>query len=165
MSLLNDLGELALSTRLLRLSEVTRKDVTRIYKEHGIPFESKWFPVLYILTRRSPLSVIELADELGYAHPSVVTLTREMEKEKLLQSAYSRSDGRKRLLSLSPKAKKLQQRMQPLWDLMRLTAHEIYNHKSSLLRAVEDVEEALEKESYYDRYKRLSGAVKKRNGR
>ena len=55
-NLINELGELALSTRLMRLSEGMRKDVTRIYNEHGIDFESKWFPVLYVLSKRSPLN-------------------------------------------------------------------------------------------------------------
>ncbi len=155
MNIINELGELALSTRLMRLSEITRKDVSRIYKEHGIDFESKWFPVLFVLTKRSPLSIIELADELGYAHPSVIALVREMEKKKLIKSVIGKTDKRKRMLSLTPKAVAMKEEMQPLWDKMSIVAHQIYNGKHSLLQAIDEVEKTLQAESYYSRYNKL----------
>jgi MarR family transcriptional regulator, repressor for mepA len=151
-NMIEELGELALSTRLLRLSEWTRKDVTKIYKEYGMPFESKWFPVLYILSRKAPLSVMELTAELGYAHPSVIALVKEMEKQKLVRSVASKTDGRKRMLELTPKALDWQKKMQPLWDRMRLVANQIYNNGSSLLKAIKDVEAALGECSFYDRF-------------
>ena len=150
--LIEELGELALSTRLMRLAEWTRKDVTKIYKEYGISFESKWFPVLYILSRKAPLSVVELAEELGYAHPSVIALVKEMEKQKLIRSIPNKTDGRKRMLALTPKALEWEKKMQPLWDRMRLVAAQIYNNGSSTLRAIEDVEKALNESSFYDRF-------------
>jgi DNA-binding MarR family transcriptional regulator len=160
-NLIDELGELALSTRLMRLSEWTRKDVTRIYKEYGIAFESKWFPVLYVLSRRSPLSVGELAEELGYAHPSVIALVREMEKCGLVKSVASKTDARKRMLQLTPKALKWKEKMQPLWDQMRIVARQIYNNGSSLLKAIDDVEMALRESSYYDRFRKLTERINK----
>jgi DNA-binding MarR family transcriptional regulator len=160
-NLIDELGELALSTRLMRLAEWTRKDVTKIYKEYGIAFESKWFPVLYVLSRRSPLSVGELAEELGYAHPSVIALVKEMEKNGLIRSVVSKTDARKRMLQLTPKALKFKEKMQPLWDQMRVIAGQIYNNGSSLLQAVNDVEKALHECSYYDRFKKLTKKINK----
>jgi MarR family transcriptional repressor of mepA len=154
-TMIDELGELALSTRLMRLSEWTRKDVTKIYQEYGLAFESKWFPVLYILSRKAPLGVVELADELGYAHPSVIALVKEMEKQKLIRSVTSKTDARKRLLQLTPKALEWEKKMQPLWDKMRIVAGEIYNNGSSLLKAVEDVERALKECSFYQRFNKL----------
>ena len=151
-NMIEELGELALSTRLMRLSEWTRKDVTRIYKEYGMPFESKWFPVLYILSRKAPLSVMELTEELGYAHPSVIALVKEMEKQKLIRSAPSKIDRRRRMLELTPKAMEWQKKMQPLWERMRQVAAQIYNNGSSLLEAIINVEAALNECSFYDRF-------------
>jgi len=153
--LIDELGELALSTRLMRLSEWTRRDVTKIYAEYGLDFESKWFPVLYILGKKAPLSVMELTEELGYAHPSVIALVKEMEKQKLVRSVPSKTDGRKRMLELTPKAIEWQKKMQPLWDKMRLVAAQIYNNGSSILKAIIDVEAALGECSFYDRFKKL----------
>jgi|SRR6185437_7928436 len=152
---IDELGELALSTRLMRLSEWTRRDVTKIYKEYGLAFESKWFPVLYILSRKAPLSVMELTQELGYAHPSVIALVKEMEKQKLVRSQPSKTDGRKRMLELTPKAIEWQKKMQPLWDKMRIVAAGIYNNGSSILKAIINVEAALDECSFYDRFKKL----------
>ena len=155
-NMIDELGELALSTRLMRLAEWTRKDVTRIYQEYGMPFESKWFPVLYILSRKAPLSVMELTGELGYAHPSVIALVKELEKQKLVRSIPSKTDGRKRMLELTSRALEWEKKMQPLWDKMRIVAGDIYNNGSSLLRAIEDTEAALRDCSYYDRFKKLA---------
>ena len=153
-NLINELGELALSTRLMRLSEGMRKDVTRIYNEHGIDFESKWFPVLYVLSKRSPLSVLELANEIGYTHPSVIALVKEMGKKKLVKSVPGKDDARKRMLHLTQKALDMVNELEPLWYVMRLASQQVYNNGSSLLKAVEDAEAALEEEGYYERYKK-----------
>ncbi len=153
--IIDELGELALPTRLMRLAEWTRKDVTKIYQEYGIAFESKWFPVLYMLKREGPLSVVKLAAALGYSHPSVIALVREMEQHKLVRSVPSKTDGRKRMLELTPKALEWEKKMQPLWEKMRIVAAAIYNNGSSLMRAIENTEAALRGCSYYDRFKKL----------
>jgi DNA-binding MarR family transcriptional regulator len=95
---------------------------------------------------------MELTGELGYAHPSVIALVKEMEKQKLVRSIPSKTDGRKRMLELTPKAIEWQKKMQPLWDRMRLVAARIYNNGSSLLKAIMDVEAALNECSFYDRF-------------
>jgi len=153
MGLIDELGELAIATRLMRISEQTRKDVTRIYKEHYLEFESKWFPVLYVLSKKGSLGVIELADEIGYAHPSVIALVKEMQQQKLVKSAGSKTDGRKRILSLTQKALDMMEEFQPLWEDFIAINKIIYNNGSSMLKALEDTEAALKKESFYDRYK------------
>jgi DNA-binding MarR family transcriptional regulator len=160
MNLINELGELALSTRMVRLSEQCRRDVTRIYKEHHLDFESKWFPVLYVLSQKKSSGVIELADEIGYTHPSVIALVKEMQKKKLVKSVPSKTDRRMRMLSLTQKAQNMIHEFKPLWDDFRSVSKQDYNNGSSLLKAVEDCEAALEKESYYQRYKKLE--VKKK---
>ena len=155
MGLIEELGELAIATRMLRLSEQIRKDVTRIYNEHQLKFESKWFPVLYALSKKGPLGVIELADEIGYTHPSVIALVKEMQKQKLVNSVPCKKDGRKRLLSLTKKASKMVLEFEPLWQDFVSINQIIHNNGSSLLKAIEDTEAALKDEGYYDRYKKL----------
>jgi DNA-binding MarR family transcriptional regulator len=163
MGLIDDLGELAVGTRLMRLSERTRKDVTRIYKEHHLDFEAKWFPVLYVLNHKLAMGVVELADEIGYTHQSVMALVKEMQKQKLIKSNSSKSDGRKRMLSLTPKALDLIKEFKPLWEDFLTVNHVIYNNGSSLLKAVEDTEAALRKEGFYERYKKLEAKRKNKS--
>lgn len=52
MDLIHELGELALATRLKRLSERLSSDVSKIYKESDVDFEAKWFLILSLLEKR-----------------------------------------------------------------------------------------------------------------
>lgn len=155
MNIIEDLGELALVTRLMRLAEQTRKDVSRIYHEHELDFESKWFPVLMVLHQKPNIGVVEVAEEIGYTHQSVMALVKEMKKHDLVQSKSSPSDGRKKLLSLTDKALGMIAKFQPLWSDFRKITHDIFNNGSSLLKAVEDTEHALSEKSFYQRYQNL----------
>jgi DNA-binding MarR family transcriptional regulator len=155
MKSINKIGTLALGARMQKLSDTMRKDVTRIYKEHGIDFESRWFPVVYVLNINKSLSIVEIADELGYAHPSVITLVKELQSKKLIKSSSDRNDGRKRLISLTPKAKAMVKKMKPLWKKMIYLNDLLTNNKNNLIRAIEEVEAQLQKESFYDRMQKL----------
>ena len=81
MNIIDEIGILAISTRLQRLSEQLRKDGAQIYSYFNIDFEPKWFPVIYTLHVKEMLSVVEIASEIGYSHPSTISLLKELEKE------------------------------------------------------------------------------------
>lgn len=151
MNIINSSGALALSTRLQRLSEQLRKDGALFYKSYGIEFEPKWFPVIFTLSHRPLLSVIELAAEIGYTHPSTISLLKDLEKEKLIQSKKDKTDERKRLLQLTQKGIQLVDTMQPIWKVIESALDEIASNNDNLLRAINQAEEALEKQSFLQR--------------
>jgi DNA-binding MarR family transcriptional regulator len=148
-------GILAIATRLQRMSERLRKDGVQIYAAAGISFEPKWFPVIYVLNLQSPLSVVEIATEIGYTHPSTISLLKELEKEKLVKSHTDKKDKRKRMIELTPKAKELIVHMKPVWKKMTRALTELTNTTNNLLEALNEVEEQLQQESFLDRAKRL----------
>ena len=121
MNIFNDIGALAVATRLQRLADQFRKDGLQIYRTNDIEFEPKWFPIVYALHLRSPLSILELSEEIGYAHPSTIGLLRELEKEDLVTSFKDQKDERKRLIKLTPKTEKLIERMEPVWSKMTVS--------------------------------------------
>ena len=151
-NVISDLKGIALASRLLRLSELIRRDVAEIYRQHGLDWEPKWSPVLLILISRSPLSVQELADELGYSHPSVIALVKEMETKGFIQSSADDTDKRKRLLSLTPKALTIKAEMQPICDIMNMVVNEITDTDHSLLLALDETEQQLSSQSFLNRY-------------
>ncbi|OUJ75791.1 MarR family winged helix-turn-helix transcriptional regulator [Hymenobacter crusticola] len=153
MSLLDESGPLAIATRLLRLSEQLRRDSFLLFKELGIDFQPKWFPVLYILHHKPVLSVLELAAEIGYTHPSTITLLKELEKEKLVRSKKDKQDERKRLIQLSAKGEALVLQMQPVWQLVAAAATELLDTPHKLLEAVTEVEHQLKEKSFLARAK------------
>lgn len=153
MNVIDESGILAISTRLQRLSEQLRKDGFQIYKANDIDFEPKWFPVIYTLHFKPVLSVVELAAEIGYTHPSTISLLKELEKEKLIRSKKDKQDERKRLISLTDKGKKLLEQMQPIWQTMIKSLTEITNTTNNLMMAIAEVEAQLKEKSFFDRTK------------
>ncbi|MET1056899.1 MAG: MarR family winged helix-turn-helix transcriptional regulator [Pedobacter sp.] len=155
MNVIDESGILAISTRLQRLSEQIRKDGFLVYKEHGINFEPKWFPVIYTLHLKPILSVVELATEIGYSHPSTITLLKELEKEKLIRSRKDKHDERKRLLQLSDKGKRLVEQMQPVWGVIIAAVTELTDTQNNLLKAIVEVEQQLQQKSFFERAKEI----------
>lgn len=151
MNVIDESGLLAISTRLQRLSEQLRKDGTLIYKARGISFEPKWFPVIYTLHHKPVLSVLELAAEIGYTHPSTISLLKELEKEKLIKSQKDKLDERKRLLKLSDKGKALVEQMQPVWQIMVAAIAELTDTRNNLMQAITEVEQRLKEKSFLER--------------
>jgi MarR family transcriptional regulator, repressor for mepA len=155
MTIIEEIREMAISTRLMRLADAIRKDVTIIYKEHGIGFESKWFPVLYVLSKKLSLSVIEVAAEIGYTHQSVMSLVKEMQKSKLIKISSDKSDKRKRILSLTAKGIDTKKQLDSLCQDITAVAKKICDNDDHLLNAIEQTEKLLADDTFYDRYKKL----------
>lgn len=147
MGLIDEVGILALATRLQRLSDMMRKDGLQIYKDHGIEFEPKWFPVIYTLYRKPLLGVVEIAAEIGYTHPSTISLLKELEKEKLVRSKKDKTDERKRLIQLTEKGQALIEQMKPVWELISKAITELTDTRNNLMQAVVEVEEQLKQKS------------------
>ncbi|MFT3822702.1 MAG: bifunctional helix-turn-helix transcriptional regulator/GNAT family N-acetyltransferase [Chitinophagaceae bacterium] len=156
MNIFNESGALAVSTRLQRLSDRLRKDGQLIYQSNNIEFEPKWFPVIYALHRYPTLSIVELAEEIGYSHPSTISLLKELEKEKFIRSFKDKNDERKRMVKLTPRSIELIERMKPVWDKIKQTIEEITNTTNNLMLALDETEYQLSKESFFNRYQRLA---------
>ncbi|HCA10064.1 MarR family transcriptional regulator [Chryseobacterium sp.] len=158
MNIIDESGILAISTRLQRLSEQLRKDGALIYKSFGIDFEPKWFPVIFTLHHKTMLSVVEIANEIGYTHPSTISLLKELEKQKLIQSKKDKHDERRRLIVLSPKGIELIEKMKPVWDLVSKVLGEIADNQNHLLKAIDEAEAKIAEQSFYQRALQLKNS-------
>ena len=150
-NVIDESGILAVATRLQRLSDQLRKEGQLIYKANGIDFEPKWFPVIYTLHLKPVLSVTEIAMEIGYSHPSTISLLKELEKQKLIRSKKDRTDERKRLLLLTEKGKTLIAQMQPVWKKMAAALADLTNTKNNLMKAIEEVEQQMKVSGFLER--------------
>ena len=154
-SILDESNILAIATRLQRLSERLRQEGSMVYKANGIDFEPKWFPVIYTLYHKPLLSVVELATEIGYTHPSTISLLKELEKEKLICSKKDTHDDRKRLVELSEKGAALVKQMQPVWVVISSAIEALIDTPNNLMKAISEVEEQLQAKTFLDRTKML----------
>ena len=164
VNLIDESGILAISTRLQRLSEQIRKEGLLLYKAFGIEFEPKWFPVIYTLQFKSPLSILELASEIGYAHPSTISLLKELEQQKLISSLRDKTDERKRLIILTGKAWELIEKMKPVWEVMIKVLSEVTETENNLLKALNETEEQLREKSFFERTQGLIETMKEKRG-
>ena len=160
MDYLDRLGSLALGSRLKRLSERLGQEVAEVYTSAGIDFEPKWFPVFRLLVENDVVSVTDAAQMVGITHPAVNQIARELEKADLIRSSSDKSDGRRRLLSLSPKGKKLAKELQPVWQALHCAISDVFSECDSyLLNAVGAAEIALEKQSLRRRFEEMSSIL------
>lgn len=158
MNVIKEAGILAISTRLHRFSEQLRKDGALIYKAFGIDFELKWFPVIFTIYQKKLAGVVEIANEIGYTHPSTISLLKELEKLEFIEWKKDRHDERKRLFLLAPKGEELIGKMKPVWELMSKVLGEIADNENNLLKAINEAEEKIAAQSFLQRALQLKNA-------
>jgi DNA-binding MarR family transcriptional regulator len=146
-----DMGAAALGARLRRLSAAIDADVARIYAARGIRFEQRWFGVINQLALAGPLSVRDLADLLGITHASVSETRQSLEAAGLIASQADPSDGRRRVLTLSPSGEALVAQLQPLWDAFDEAARELDAEAGGVTETLARLEQALAQRSLHER--------------
>jgi DNA-binding MarR family transcriptional regulator len=154
MKTIDKAGILAIATRLQRLSENLRKDGSLIYKAYGVEFEPRYFPVVFVLHAKPMLSIVQLADEIGYSHPSTITLLKDLEKKGFVESKKDQRDERKRMVRLTPKGRTLVKKIQPVWQIMIRALGDLLATQDNLLTAITEVEARMEEQGFYQRAKK-----------
>lgn len=152
MDFMAEIAELALASRLRRLSDTYWQAVTAAYRQSGLDFDVRWAAVFILIARQGPIAVMEMADRLGVTHPAVIQVINELEKKGLIVSTKSEKDGRKRLLSLSEKGQGMLPQLQPLWDtFIAVNQSMLAKQTHNLLESLKEMEDQLADRSYFDR--------------
>ncbi len=161
MNFIEELGTMALGSRIKNLSELLMKDVSRIYKDQGVDFEPRWFTFFQLVLQKKEVSVTEVARELNQTHPAAVQVINSLEKKQLISSKKDKKDQRKRLVRLTAKGKKLAEDLAPVWDAIQQSAIEILAESDPhLIEHIAGIENAIKQKSTYERVvERLSGGA------
>ncbi|MBV4356975.1 MarR family winged helix-turn-helix transcriptional regulator [Pinibacter aurantiacus] len=156
MNIINELGELAIGARMRRLYDVFSKDVMKIYNDHNLDFEAKYFTLFYLVSKRNGIGIMDAAEELSLTHPAIIHLAKDLEKKGLIESVKSPLDSRKRLLMLSRKGKAALPAFNEVWNKIdKLNKKLMRGQKNNLLKALEEMENLLDEKSYYKRYQNI----------
>lgn len=151
-NIIEELGSLALATRLKNLSERLARDVAQVYKESAFDFEPRWFAMIYALKEGEELAVTELSNMLKQTHPAVNQVANVLVEKGLAEERKDFSDQRKRLLKLSTKGQQLVKKMSNIWDRIKSANDDLLTEASGdLLSTLDKVESALDEQSMYDR--------------
>lgn len=118
---LAELGALALGSRLKRLSDLLFQQVEELYREQGIAFHSRYFPIIAALDRLGPCGVVNLARAVGVTHAAISQLLGKMERETLIVVTQDTADARAKRIELSAKSLSLLERLRPTWQTLRVT--------------------------------------------
>jgi DNA-binding MarR family transcriptional regulator/N-acetylglutamate synthase-like GNAT family acetyltransferase len=155
MKYLQELGTLALASRLKMLSEKMMADGIRIYKESGLDFEPRCFPVTYYLKTHGASPLTTIAKELNQSHPAIVQVVRIMEKKGLVIRIKDEKDNRINRVGLSAKGLELLASLEPVWEDIHNAARSLLNeHAPNFGNDLERIENAFIETSNYTRIKR-----------
>lgn len=152
MDFMADMAELALASRLRRLSDTYWQGVTATYRQSGLDFDVRWATIFVLIARQGPVAVMEIAERLGITHPAVIQVINELEKHGLVVSAKSEQDGRKRLLTLSETGQAMLPQLQPLWDaFIAVNQDMLARQRHNLLISLQEMEAQLAEKTFFDR--------------
>ena len=156
MDFIQDLGHLALGSRLKRLSDRIMSDGAEVYREAGLEFEPRWFPLFRLLADRGPMSVGEAASALGLTHAAISQTANVMTKQKIIAAKKDRGDERRRVLSLTELGMEILPKIQPLWTDIESAVREVVDYGGvDVLAAIDGIEHAMEREKLSERCARL----------
>ncbi|MFC3092589.1 GNAT family N-acetyltransferase [Alteromonas sediminis] len=99
----DELEELALGSRLKRLSDRMYAEAQSVYKNLNIPVQPKWFSLLALLYKKERISVVEAADSLQLSQPALSQFCKQLIAEGLAEFHSDKKDSRKRIIALTPK--------------------------------------------------------------
>lgn len=142
--------ELALATRLKRLSDRLYQDVDEAYQDLGHSVQSRWFGVLFLLNHNGQMGIKDLADEVGQTHSAISQLSKKLAAEDLVVSVADSNDSRRRLLELSSTGRKYVAGLQPMWKCVTAAVNGILQEAdaAALLPLIGRLEQQLEHTSF-----------------
>jgi DNA-binding MarR family transcriptional regulator len=152
MSFYNQVGKMAIGSRLRRLSDIVTEDAAQLYRIYGVDLNPKWFPVFYVLCQNQQKSVTEIAEYIGHSHPSVSKIIREMSQKGLvIQNPYEK-DGRKNVVRLSKKGREIATKIEEQYIDVRKAIEVAFTETNyDLWKAIEEWEILLDQQSLLSR--------------
>ncbi len=155
MDFFEQVGTMAIGSRLRRMSGVFTDEARQVFSLYGVGLDPKWFPVFYVLSRNEQgLSTTEIAEEIGHSHASVSQIVKAMCAESLLSTSRTAEDARVNLIRLSDAGRTLVPTVtEQCADVGEAIDELLAEAHSDLWHALADVEHLLEEKPLYQRVK------------
>ncbi|QKG56618.1 MarR family transcriptional regulator [Hymenobacter sp. BRD128] len=169
MDFIQQLGPVALGSRLRRLSEQLTGEAASIYAQYGLDFQPRWYPVFYLVAHQPGISSNEIAGQIGHTHASVSQIIKELVRHELLTMTTDPLDQRRRLLALAPRGQALLPQLQTQTEDVRRSMQALLAEANvDLWQALEIFEQQLQRQSLRHRVaatrrQREAGLVRIRN--
>ncbi len=159
MDFYDELGELAVGSRLKRLGDRMVAEASAVYGSQGFAFEPRLFPLLSLLERHAPMGVVEASQRLGITQPAVSQFAKQLQQRQLVVSKVDANDGRRKVLSLSQQGREMLERMRPMLAVVEEVAMDLcYESGVDFWGGIRRFEAALGRESLAQRVHRASAS-------
>lgn len=152
MDFLQELGKVALGSRLRRLGEVFAVEAAQLYEIYGVDIQPKWFPVFYLLSQQGECSITAMSKNIGCSHPVVSQVVKEMGKAGLIETGKSSEDARVNVVKLSASGRALIPKMEvQIQDVSEAVENLFQQMQHDFWKALEEMEFLLEEKSFLNR--------------
>ena len=150
---LDELGELALGSRLKRLAERMANEAGQVYQTFDmLPLQPKWFVLAALLYRKGQASVVEASERLGLSQPAISQFAKGMAKEGLIDIQPCGKDSRRKFMVLSDEGRAMIEQMQPAWQAVDMAAKQLCSEAGhEFFQALQNFEQALSRRSLAER--------------
>ncbi len=146
------LGYKALDNRLKRISDRMSHDTRKFFKLIDVDVEPSWHLVFKLLKTHNSLTMVEIAEQLGYTHPSMVTMLKKMTAKGYIISEKHAVDKRKQNIRLSKKSKDLLPELEVIWNSCENAIYKMLNEDLTILKHLDTIESALKETSFNERF-------------
>ncbi|MDV6167597.1 GNAT family N-acetyltransferase [Flavobacterium sp. DG1-102-2] len=151
MDFFEETGKMAIGSRLRMLTDKVTEDAANIYKLYGVELQPKWFPVFHALSQADN-TVTAIAQHIGHSHPSVSKIVGEMAKAGIAAEKKDKADGRRNVVSLTAKGKKMAAIVKDQYTDVNAAVEDIlFVTRNDLWKAIEEWEFVLGQKSLLKR--------------
>lgn len=149
-------GSAAIGARLRRLSERIDREVGQLYARQNVPFEQRWYGPFNQIRLHGPISIGEVARNLGVSHAAISQTCAALIAADLIGIAADPSDARRRNMLLTRAGRELARRMASFWEQLDALSRELDVAAGGLVARIDQLEKALGDEDLTTRFTRLA---------
>ncbi|WP_242087047.1 MarR family winged helix-turn-helix transcriptional regulator [Aestuariivivens sediminis] len=146
------LGYRALDNRLKRISDRMAHDTRKFFKQIDIDVEPSWHLVFKLLRDHNRLTMVEIAEQLGYSHPSMVVMLKKMTAKGYIVSEKDPLDKRKQNLMLTRKSQNLLPELEHIWTCCENAIYKMLNEDLAIIKHLDRIEASLKAMSFNERF-------------
>jgi len=154
---IKELGYKALDNRLKRISDRMSHDTRKFFKQIDLDVEPSWHLVFKLLKENKALTMVEIAEQLGYSHPSMVVMLKKMATKGYIVSEKDAHDKRKQNIKLTQKSFNLLPELEQIWNSCENAIYKMLKEDLAILKHLDEIEASLKSipfnERFYNEYK------------
>lgn len=149
--LLRELGHLGVTARLKRLSDSISYSIRKLYQARGIDIEPSWHLIFLLLEQEGTSTMTDIADAMQYSQAAVTNIIKKMEGKGYLKLATDPGDQRRKLIQLTPKAKRKLPQFKAIWQAGQAVIAEMLDGNEAFLVGLTHFENQQEQSEFSDR--------------